>query len=76
MLLAIDTTLNACSAALYDETADKIIASSCVLMERGHAEALGPMIAQLFVEAEATPQQLARIAVTVGREHLRAFALV
>jgi tRNA threonylcarbamoyl adenosine modification protein YeaZ/ribosomal-protein-alanine acetyltransferase len=66
MLLVLDTCFNACSAALYDEAAGRILASGYEEMERGHAEALGPMVERLFVEAGVTPAQLSRIAVTYG----------
>jgi tRNA threonylcarbamoyl adenosine modification protein YeaZ/ribosomal-protein-alanine acetyltransferase len=66
MLLVIDTCFNACSAALYDEAAGRVVMSGYEAMERGHAEALGPMVEQLFVEACFKPDQLSRIAVTYG----------
>ncbi len=66
MLLAIDTCFNACSAALYDEAEKRVIASDYQEMERGHAEALGPMIERLFAASGTTPDQLKRIAVTYG----------
>ncbi len=66
MLLVIDTCFNACSAALYDEEAKRIIASGYEEMERGHAEALGPMVERLFAESKTKPDQLSRIAVTYG----------
>jgi len=66
MLLVIDTCFNACSAALYDAAAGGVLASDYQAMERGHAEALGPMIAQLFATAHAAPPQLTRIVVTRG----------
>jgi tRNA threonylcarbamoyl adenosine modification protein YeaZ len=65
MLLALDTCFDACSAALYDE-ARGVVASRFERMERGHAEALGPMVEQLFRDAGVAPTALARIAVTVG----------
>ena len=66
MLLVIDTCFNACSAALFDEGAARVIASGYEEMERGHAEALGPMVERLFVEGKTRPDQLHRIAVTYG----------
>jgi tRNA threonylcarbamoyl adenosine modification protein YeaZ/ribosomal-protein-alanine acetyltransferase len=66
MLLVIDTCFNACSAALYDEATANVVASGYEEMERGHAEALGPMVERLFVESATTPSQLNRIAVTYG----------
>lgn len=66
MLLVIDTCFNACSAALYDEVTACVIASGYEEMERGHAEALGPMVERLFEESATKPENLARIAVTYG----------
>ncbi len=66
MFLVIDTCFNACSAALYDEVAEHLVGSGYEAMERGHAEALGPMVQRLFVEAGLKPDQLARIVVTYG----------
>jgi tRNA threonylcarbamoyladenosine biosynthesis protein TsaB len=66
MLLVIDTCFSACSAALYDETTQSVVASGYEEMERGHAEALGPMVERLFADAQSAPSQLTRIAVTYG----------
>jgi tRNA threonylcarbamoyl adenosine modification protein YeaZ/ribosomal-protein-alanine acetyltransferase len=66
MILVLDTCLNACSAALYDEAAARVVSSTFLEMERGHAEALGPMVETMFEEAGVKPAQLARIAVTYG----------
>lgn len=66
MLLVIDSCFNACSAALYDKVAGRVIASGYETMQRGHAEALGPMVERLFVESGLKPDQLSRIAVTYG----------
>jgi tRNA threonylcarbamoyl adenosine modification protein YeaZ len=66
MLLVIDTCFNACSAALHDDAAGRVVASGYEAMERGHAEALGPMVERLFSDAGLKPDQLSRIAVTRG----------
>ena len=64
-LLAIDTALAACSAAVFD-TDGGIIASESETMMRGHAEALMPMIARVMAKAATKFAELDRIAVTVG----------
>ena len=64
-LLAIDTALAACSAAVYDSE-DGIIASESEPMVRGHAEALMPMLARVMAKAKIAFDDLDRIAVTVG----------
>ena len=43
-VLAIDTALAACSAAVLDTGNGGIVASESLLMARGHAEALMPLI--------------------------------
>src|SRR5512147_2979822 len=64
-LLAIDTALAACSAAVFDF--DKgIIASETLPMVRGHAEALVPLIGRVVETAGIDYSALDRIAVTVG----------
>ena len=65
MLLALDTCFNGCSAALFDEERG-VVASRLAVMERGHAEALGPMVEAVFAEAGVAPSALSRIAVTFG----------
>jgi len=64
-ILAIDTALDACSAAVLDTTGDRLTARS-VAMARGHAEALMPVIATVMDDAGAEFAELDRIAVTVG----------
>lgn len=64
-LLAIDTALEACSAAVLD-TQQGILASSSLAMARGQAEALMPLVASVMDEAGAEFGTLDRIAVTIG----------
>ena len=64
-LLAIDTALAACSAAVFDTDAG-MLASETLLMQRGHAEALMPQIARVMAKAAIDYAALDRIAVTVG----------
>jgi tRNA threonylcarbamoyladenosine biosynthesis protein TsaB len=65
-VLAIDTALAACSAAVLDTERDAIIAGETRMMERGHAEALVPLIAGVMAQAALAFSDLDRIAVTVG----------
>ena len=46
MILALDTCLGACSAALIHE--DRVLAASSELMERGHQERLAPLVAEIM----------------------------
>jgi ribosomal-protein-alanine acetyltransferase len=66
ILLAIDTALASCSACVYDSTQDKILAEERELMERGHAEALPPMVARVMAASGRSYGDLNRIAVTTG----------
>jgi tRNA threonylcarbamoyl adenosine modification protein YeaZ len=66
LILAFDTTMSACSAAVYDSAAQRLLASHQVVMEKGHAEALAPMVQRVLSDAAVAPQQLRRIAVTTG----------
>jgi tRNA threonylcarbamoyladenosine biosynthesis protein TsaB len=65
-VLAIDTALAACSAAVLDSEQNAIIAGETRMMERGHAEALVPLIASIMEKAALAFRQIDRIAVTVG----------
>ncbi|CAN0311131.1 unnamed protein product [Phaeothamnion confervicola] len=65
-VLAIDTALEACSAAVLDTTRGEVVASESLPMVRGHAEALIPLIARVMREAMIEFAELDRIAVTSG----------
>ena len=66
LILAIDTALDACSAAVLDTDASKIIAQESQPMKRGHAEALMPLIARVMMASGIAFASLDRIAVTTG----------
>jgi tRNA threonylcarbamoyladenosine biosynthesis protein TsaB len=63
-ILSVDTALGACSVAVLD--GEKILAHRFVLMERGHAEALAPMVEEAMREAGIAFAALDRLAVTTG----------
>jgi len=65
-VLAIDTALEACSAAVLDTERGGILASESIPMLRGHAEALLPLVSRVMSEAALEFGALDRIAVTVG----------
>ena len=65
-VLAIDTALEACSAAVLDTEQDGVVASESIPMVRGHAEALMPLIARVMSEARLEFLELDRVAVTIG----------
>src|SRR5262249_32678351 len=63
-VLAIDTALEACSAAVLERGI--ITASETLPMARGHAEALMPLVARVMDLADIEFADLDRIAVTTG----------
>src|SRR6202020_2668099 len=66
-VLAIDTALAACSAAVLDtEHNGGIVASESLPMVRGHAEALLPLLQRVMQAAGLTFPDIDRIAVTTG----------
>ncbi|MBM3563976.1 MAG: tRNA (adenosine(37)-N6)-threonylcarbamoyltransferase complex dimerization subunit type 1 TsaB [Alphaproteobacteria bacterium] len=65
-ILAIDTALPAVSACVLDQDAAAPIAAESIEMERGHAEALLPLIKRVMEKVEGGFSSLNRVAVTVG----------
>jgi tRNA threonylcarbamoyl adenosine modification protein YeaZ len=65
-VLAIDTALGACAACIWQAGGTEPLASETLPMERGHAEALLPLIDRLASQAEGGFEGLDRVAVTVG----------
>ena len=64
-ILAIDTALEACAAAVIDTEHGKV-ATESLAMERGHAEALMPLLARVMQKADMPYAALDRIGVTTG----------
>jgi len=65
-VLAIDTALAVCAAAILDTDQGGLIASESLPMFRGHAEALMPLIARVMDRAGIEFVELDRVAVTTG----------
>lgn len=63
-VLAFDTALAACSAAVWAD--GEVLARRYQRLERGHAEALLPMVEAVREEAGLDYDQLDRLAVTIG----------
>ena len=63
-MLALDTSMAACSAAVWAE--GRIAARRRERLRRGHAEALVPMVAAALADAGVAPARLDAIAVTRG----------
>jgi len=66
LILAIDTALDACAAAVLDTDKNKLIAQESQAMKRGHAEALMPLVARVMKESGIAFDALDRIATTIG----------
>jgi hypothetical protein len=65
-ILALDTALPAVCACVLDSDATEPLAMETLPMERGHAEALLPLIERVMAQVEGSFASLDRIAVTVG----------
>jgi len=65
-ILAIDTALEACAAAVLDTERGQIVARESKAMTRGHAEALMPLVQRVVDQAGGGFDKIDRIAVTVG----------
>jgi tRNA threonylcarbamoyl adenosine modification protein YeaZ/ribosomal-protein-alanine acetyltransferase len=65
-ILSLDTAMAACSAAVVDTDHAVPLAQAYEAMERGHAEALPPMVAEVMRSAGLDFSQIGRIAVTTG----------
>ena len=63
-ILAVDTALGACSVAILDN--DQLLARRFEVMQRGHAEALAPMVEAAMHDASLNFTSLDRLAVTTG----------
>jgi tRNA threonylcarbamoyladenosine biosynthesis protein TsaB len=65
-ILAIDTALGACAACIVQADQPEPLAAEAILMERGHAEALLPLVDRIVSGVEGGFSSLDRVAVTVG----------
>ncbi len=65
-ILAIDTALGVCSVAVVEAGAEIPLVYISEPMERGHAEALLPIIQQVTQNLDGGFQSLSRVAVTIG----------
>lgn len=66
LILALDTALEACSVALHDMARDMTLARAGRVMERGHAEALIPMVEGVIADSGLNISDIGIFAVTVG----------
>ncbi len=66
LILALDTSMAACSACVYDAGKSLVIGTKQQFMDRGQAEALAPMVQDTMKIAGVGFADLSRIAVTTG----------
>lgn len=66
LILALDTSMAACSVCVYDAGTGVVLGSRHEFMDRGQAEALAPMVQETMASASVAFKDLARIAVTTG----------
>ena len=65
-ILAIDTALAACSVCVMEEGATTPLLSETIMMERGHAEALVPLLQKCLSALDGGLKSIGKIAVCVG----------
>jgi tRNA threonylcarbamoyl adenosine modification protein YeaZ len=65
-ILAIDTALNACSACVLSSDGPEPLARETLELERGHAEALLPLVERVVSQTDGQFTRLGRVAVTIG----------
>lgn len=65
-VLALDTALGATAAAILAPGEDRILASETAPMERGHAEALMPLVRRVLDQSGIAFADIGRFAVTIG----------
>jgi len=65
-VLALDTALGATSVAFYESGTGGILAQESVEMQRGHAEALLPMVERVVKKTGFGFHEIDRFAVTIG----------
>ncbi len=65
-VLALDTALGAVSAAILAPGEERVVAQETALMERGHAEALMPLVRRVLDQSGIAFADIARFAVTIG----------
>lgn len=66
LILAIDTALGAVAACAYDASSDRVVASERLVLDRGHAEALVPLLDRLQAQIPGGFSSIERVAVTTG----------
>ena len=66
LILALDTSLDACSVALYDSATEAMLASASEVIGKGHAERLMAMLTDVMARSGVGFDAVDRIGVTIG----------
>jgi len=66
LVLGLDTSLQACSAALLDSAGDRVLGHASEPMETGQAERLAVMVKDLLAAASVQIPDVDRFAATCG----------
>jgi len=66
IILAFDTAMAGCSVAVYDAARDRRLAERFLVISRGHADQIAPLIRDVMKEAAIGFPELGRVGVTVG----------
>ncbi len=64
LVLGIDAALKSCSVAILED--GEVRAARCLDLEKGHAERLAPMVAEVLAEASVAARALDRVGVIIG----------
>lgn len=65
-ILALDTALGLCSACVYDGTTGVTLSAESLIMDKGHAESLLPLVERVIGKISGKFQSIDRVAVSVG----------
>ena len=66
IILAIDTALGAVAACVYDAEGGSVVSAERIFLERGHAEALVPLLDRVVSQVDGGFDSIARVVVTTG----------
>lgn len=65
-ILALDTALGLCSACVLDGTTGETLSAESLIMDKGHAESLMPLIERVIARVPRKFDTIERVAVSVG----------
>jgi tRNA threonylcarbamoyladenosine biosynthesis protein TsaB len=66
IVLAFDTAMSGCSAALYDSEGERVLAERHMVLPKGHADVIAPLIREIMEESGVGFGNLGLIGVTIG----------